>query len=139
MPFENVTYESLADIGSAAFVAQNVAEGRDARVEVASVVVAGVAACAEDADDAWLPSTQSTCSTEHVAFDVDAGSGADGGSQGCGHDGGFLRGATSTIEVNLLDGCRFFAECREKFVLQDGTDGSFVLLEGVDALGRDDA
>lgn len=70
---EYVAHEPFADVGTAAFIAQNIAESGDARMEVSTVVVAGVAACAENGDDARLSSAEASCSTEHVALHMDAG------------------------------------------------------------------
>ena len=97
---EDVTHEPFADVGTAAFVAENVAEGRNGGVEGASVVVAGVAASAKNGDDAGLPLAESSCCTEHVALHVDVGILADGLMECLHHDGCFLRGASSAIKVD---------------------------------------
>lgn len=77
LAFEDVAHEAFADVGSAAFVAKDVAEGGDALVEGMPVVVAGVAACAEDGDDAALSSAEPSGGAEHVALYFDFGGGAD--------------------------------------------------------------
>jgi len=77
LPFEDVTHEALADIGSTAFVAKNVAKGWDARMQAPPIVVAGVAACAENGDDACLMSAESSGGSEHVALHMDRGCCAD--------------------------------------------------------------
>ena len=97
---EDVAHESLTDVGPAAFIAQNVAEGRNARVEVAPIIVAGVAACAENGNDAGLSSAETSCCTEHVAFHMDLGVLADDLPKCLCHDGGFLRSASCSVEVD---------------------------------------
>ena len=66
----------------------------------ATVVLAGVAASAENADDAGLTLAHASGCSKHIAFYMDGGSGADDLPQRTGNDRCFLWSATSTIEVD---------------------------------------
>lgn len=97
---EDVAHKPFAYICSAAFVAEDVAEGRVAGMEGGAVVITGVAACAEDADDAWFSLAHASGSSEHVALHVDGDIIADGLPQGLGNDGCFLGRAAGSVEVD---------------------------------------
>lgn len=140
--FQDVTCQAFADVGSAAFVAQNVAEGGVACVECGAVVIAGVAACAQNADDAWLVLAQASCSAKYVAFDIDGGMGTDDLLERMGNDGRFLFGAAGSVEMDdgqwttdtrqrTTDDGR---ELGEHFLFQGVADFFFCLLIGIDAL-----
>lgn len=135
LPFEYVAHESFADVSTTSFVAEDVAKCWVAAVECLSVVKAGVAACAKDADDAGLLLAYASGSSEHVAFHMDVSSGADCPTKCICHNGGFFGGASGSIKMDGMDGFCRLSQSGEQFMLQNGTDGVFVLLERVDALG----
>lgn len=138
---EDVADQAFADAGSTAFVAQDVAKGRNAGVQPLAVVVAGIAARAENADGAGIVSARTSCRTQHIAFHMNLSGGADRVFEASSHDGGFFGGATGTIEID--GGQRLIVndsmELGHQFLAEHITDGLLVLLEGVDALGVDDA
>ena len=74
---ENVAHKPLANVGTAAFITENVTKSRNAGGERATVIVARIAACAENGNNAGIASTKSSCGSEHVALHTDAGSHAD--------------------------------------------------------------
>ena len=74
---ENVAHKPFANVGTAAFITENVTKSRNAGVERATVIVARIAACAENGNNAGIASTKSSCGSEHVALHTDAGSHAD--------------------------------------------------------------
>lgn len=100
LPLENVTYKTLADVGSTAFITKNVAKCRNAWMQASAVVVAGVAACAENGDDACLMSAESSGGSEHVALDVDGGRVADDSPQGTRHNGTLLWCAACSVKMD---------------------------------------
>ncbi len=63
----------FAYVGSAAFVAEDIAERGDVFDYVIAIVLAGVAACAEDAGYAWVVLESGTGCGEDVGVDVDGG------------------------------------------------------------------
>ena len=99
LTLEDVAHESLADVSSAAFVAKDVAQGRIAGMKGLSVVEAGVAPCAKDADDAWGVLAHASGGSQHVALHMDGGVRVDDLSEGAGHKGCLLRGASCAVEV----------------------------------------
>ena len=104
LPFEYIAHQTFPHVGSTAFVAQNVTKRGDARMEAATVVVAGIAACAENADDASLMSAKTPCRTEHVTLYMNVGCGAEDLAQGFSHNGSLLWCASCSVEVNGREG-----------------------------------
>lgn len=51
---QNVANKTFADIGSTPFIAKDIAKSWIAKVKTVPIIIAGITASAEDADDAWL-------------------------------------------------------------------------------------
>lgn len=69
--FEEVAHECLAHDGSAAFVAQNVSEGRDVLLDALSVVETAVGTGAEDACYARLMAAKGDGCAQEIAIYLD--------------------------------------------------------------------
>ena len=135
--FQHIANKPFADICTAAFIAQNIAERRIARMELATIIEGGVAACAENADNARLVSAKSSRSPKHITLYANASSRAEGLPQGLRNNGSLFGRAACTIEIdglNRVDGC---AEHGAKFMSEYGGYICLRLVERVDALRSD--